>query len=241
MKSAYFTFKGSYRTLHGKVTLNDDGKISVNLHDGRMGSANLRYQAKKYAEKIVKENFTDPTITNIQEVITDSNLIQILYRETESLKIQYIEKCTQYATQQFHRAVTLAKLNAPDLYTRFNIPFTFVNEKMILPTDLHTKYRSELKTMSKALSEARNIAYQTESRYVDKAIKSAEKHYEQSIIKLALRIESKGLDVTQLKTQTAHVGVNIETILTDGNLTVKAWTIIAEGPIQQPHYRYLVK
>ena len=42
MKSAYFTFKGSYRTLHGKVTLNDDGKISVNLHDGRMASANLR-------------------------------------------------------------------------------------------------------------------------------------------------------------------------------------------------------
>lgn len=240
MKSAYFTFKGN-RTLRGKVTLNDDGKISVNLHDARMASAAMRYQAKKYAEKIVKENFTDPTITNIEEVTTDSQLIQILYKETASLKIQYIEKCKQYATQEFQHAVILAKLNAPDLYTRFNIHFTIVNEKMILPTDLHAKYRSELKTMSKALSEARSIAYQTEPRYVDKAIKSAEKHYEKSIIKLALRIESKGLDIAQLKTQTSHVGVNIETILTDGNLTVKAWTIIAEGPIQQPHYRYLVK
>jgi hypothetical protein len=35
--------------------------------------------------------------------------------------------------------------------------------------------------------------------------------------------------------------VNIDMTLTDGEKTVKAFTIIAEGQIQRPHYRYLVK
>ena len=65
-------------------------------------------------------------------------------------------------------------------------------------------------------------------------------HYEDSIAKLAARIEAKGLNVSNLKVKTSHIGVNIETVLTDGSKTVKAFTIIAEGQVQRPHYRYLV-
>jgi len=35
--------------------------------------------------------------------------------------------------------------------------------------------------------------------------------------------------------------VNIETTLTDGEKMVRAYTIIAEGQVQRPHYRYLIK
>ena len=65
--------------------------------------------------------------------------------------------------------------------------------------------------------------------------------HESSIEKLAYRIEKKELDQSKLKTKTSHIGVNIETVLTDGEKTVRAWTIIASGMIQRPHYRYLVK
>ena len=36
-------------------------------------------------------------------------------------------------------------------------------------------------------------------------------------------------------------GINIDTIISDGEKQVKAQTICAWGEIQRPHYRYLVK
>ena len=71
--------------------------------------------------------------------------------------------------------------------------------------------------------------------------KKAELHYEGSIVKLANRIEKKGLIIEKLVVETSHIGVNINTTLTDGEKTVRAFTIIASGEIQRPHYRYLVK
>jgi hypothetical protein len=49
------------------------------------------------------------------------------------------------------------------------------------------------------------------------------------------------LIVEKLVVETSHIGVNINTTLTDGEKTVRAFTIIASGEIQRPHYRYLVK
>jgi hypothetical protein len=37
------------------------------------------------------------------------------------------------------------------------------------------------------------------------------------------------------------VGVNFETTLSDGEKIVRAFTIVASGEIQKPHYRYLIK
>jgi hypothetical protein len=74
-----------------------------------------------------------------------------------------------------------------------------------------------------------------------KELKYAELHYEKSLHKLISRVESKGLNVDNIKIESNSIDVNINLILTDGEKTVKAWTIVAEGPIQRPHYRYLVK
>jgi len=51
----------------------------------------------------------------------------------------------------------------------------------------------------------------------------------------------KNLDWTNIKIENGSVGVNINITITDGEQTVRAWTIIAEGEIQRPHYRYLIK
>jgi hypothetical protein len=67
------------------------------------------------------------------------------------------------------------------------------------------------------------------------------KHYLNSIEKLAHRIKSYGLDECKLKLETTYIDQNISTLLTDGNKTIKAFTILAWGQIQKPHYRYLIK
>jgi hypothetical protein len=78
-------------------------------------------------------------------------------------------------------------------------------------------------------------------KFIDKELKKAELHYESSLLKLAYKIELKKIDIHNMSVVTGHVGVNIDMTLTDGEKTVKAFTIIAEGQIQRPHYRYLVK
>jgi hypothetical protein len=78
-------------------------------------------------------------------------------------------------------------------------------------------------------------------KYIAKEIKKAVLHYENSIVKLAYRIEKKGLNLDKITVKTSHIGVNINTWITDGEQTVHAYTIIASGEIQRPHYRYLIK
>jgi len=79
------------------------------------------------------------------------------------------------------------------------------------------------------------------NNYIEKELKQAELKYINSIEKLAKRITDKNLNQDNLIITTARIGINLETTFTDGINIVKAWTIIAEGDIQKPHYRYLVK
>jgi DNA anti-recombination protein RmuC len=80
-----------------------------------------------------------------------------------------------------------------------------------------------------------------EEKYIQKELKKADQHYETSLKKLTNRIELKNLNIEKMKIVTGYVGVNINMTLSDGEKVVKAFTIIAEGTIQRPHYRYLVK
>ena len=77
--------------------------------------------------------------------------------------------------------------------------------------------------------------------FVKESIQNAKEHYEDSILKLADRISKKGLEIDKIKVKTSHIGKNIDTLLTDGKKKVNAFTIIASGEIQKPHYRYLIK
>lgn len=78
-------------------------------------------------------------------------------------------------------------------------------------------------------------------KFIEKELKSARLHYEKSIAKLALRIEKKQLNEDALTITSARIGRNIETTLTDGVKTIRAFTIYAWGEINRPHYRYLIK
>jgi len=151
---------------------------------------------------------------NTQEI----KLTEILKKETETLKIQYVEMTEKWAVKEFE----CLRQWAND-YNAGKFGFGEASKKYYrLP---HYIVNSNGRV----------------EQHIEKMVKNAVEHYEFSIEKLAARIEKKGLNQDNLKTVTSHIGVNIETTLTDGNKTVRAFTIIAEGEIQRPHYRYLIK
>jgi len=145
-------------------------------------------------------------------------LVKILKRETASLKDQYVEMTAKWARSEFANLRKWAvdyhagKFGYGEASNKYyRLPYEIVNPNGKVED------------------------------YVAKQVKSAIDHYEDSIAKLAARINAKGLDVDKIKATTSHIGVNIETTLTDGVKTVRAFTIIAGGAVQRPHYRYLIK
>ena len=80
-----------------------------------------------------------------------------------------------------------------------------------------------------------------EKLFTAEMIENSRNHYYSSIQKLAFRIIQKGLNESNIVVKNSSIGVNIGATITDGNTTVRAWTIVASGEVQRPHYRFLVK
>lgn len=172
------------------------------------------------------------------------NLVDILKSETQTLKEQYIQKTKMWAEQYFKKVEARKTWKEVDWCKFLGITPRLVNEGTSIeflgfPNGFYNTSNS--KTFRRLREETRKLTSMGIEKYLEKEQKYAELHYETSIQKLAARIEKKGLNVENLKVVTSHVGVNIDTVLSDGEKTVKAFTIIAEGEIQRPHYRYLIK
>lgn len=181
-------------------------------------------------------------------------LINILKTETQSLKEQYIQKTKEWAERHFNHVTPRYKWNTIQWCEHFGLTPEVVLNTYITSNSNKGKGSTEFLTFPRGFyntkqsrehgrlrDEAIKLINMGVEKYIEKEVIKAEKHYEASIDKLAYRIDKKGLDISKLKTITSHIGVNINTTLTDGEKTVKAFTIIAEGPIQRPHYRYLIK
>ncbi len=185
-------------------------------------------------------------------------LIEILKLETASLKKQYLELTERYAQESFSNLEERKNWSMQKWYDTYSISYKMVKSKkyidgnyikfievdvpeVIKKEGSRYTYDKEYYKMENTRDQAFKIVDKGYEDYLKKAMKRAEMHYEDSIIKLASRIEQKGLNIDKLSVKTSHIGVNIDTVLTDGIVSVKTWTIIASGPIQKPHYRYLVK
>lgn len=153
-------------------------------------------------------------------------LIETLKNQTESLKVQFIELTRDFAINEFNEF--------------HNLTYQQVNERWGYYDSKYNRYCQSKKSYQMMRTiDAMN--YYGLEIHIKVAIQEAIDHYNDSIVKLAVRIVKKGLDIKLLQCTTSHIGRNIETILTDGSKIVKAQTILAEGEINKPHYRYLVK
>lgn len=171
-------------------------------------------------------------------------LIDILRNETESLKIQYLESTRKWAENGYNSAVTRSKWNEQTWCESFGLtpevrnPGTKLEFYSFPKGFYNTANSKKYRKMINEISSMMRIGF---DKYLEKEVKKAENHYESSLQKLTSRIQLKGLNVETMKIISGTVGVNINITLTDGNKTVRAYTIVAEGEIQKPHYRYLVK
>ena len=211
--------------VYGKVTLKNDGKISISIENRNWNCGSVNDYATKIAKEIVASNFNHPAITQLKK--DDNSLIKILADYTVDLKASYIEQCKIWAAKHFDLMVIASK--------------TTPEENEISKDWRNNETRAKRQEIQNRIYKAYAITSQGKEGYILKSEKHAIEHYEVSLSKLAERISKKELDIEKLKVVSSGMGVNIEIILSDGNKSVKAWTIIASGEIQRPHYRYLVK
>jgi hypothetical protein len=172
------------------------------------------------------------------------NLEKILTDQTQDLKNLYIRKTEEWASF-YYNLVKERKFWTVEKWCDFlgiepevknqgqsneykGFPKNFFNSK-------------ESKIYHNYYGEALKMASTTLDKFKTKEKERAERHYKASILKLVDRVSKKNLDNKNLKVETSKLGVNFEATISDGSKTVKAWTIVASGDIQRPHYRYLVK
>lgn len=168
--------------------------------------------------------------------MTNQSLVQALRNETETMKIEYLKNISVWAVQEFEKTM---KINDDYLSQKKYYINSALNERFGGAKEEPTKefYQAREFLLNKGFS----IIKIGLEKYLEKQLKQAEEHYQNSILKLSVKIQSKGLNLDKLEVKSGRVDVNFETTLTDGEKVVRAFTIIAEGEIQKPHYRYLIK
>ena len=166
-------------------------------------------------------------------------LISELKDQTVSLKEQYIVKTIEWTEKDYKRNVEKASWNEEQWAKHLGVRTRNVDGYIFFHDGFYNT--KESKTWYNERNTAISIKNLGLEKYTEKNVRAAKLHYANSIFKLAERIIKKGLDKDNLTLKTTHIGVNIDTNITDGANTVKAFTILAYGDVQRPHYRYLVK
>jgi hypothetical protein len=169
------------------------------------------------------------------------NLIKKLTEETIEFKVSLMSRTKDWAEAQYERNIERKnqyyKMKLRETVEQF--PSSFSGQKEGVDYFVVSKevYNREQKFYWNSPSW-----YFDRDEFVKRTLILAEKKYETGIEKLAGRIVKKGLNADCLKKVSGvYLDPNLNIEISDGQKSVRAWTIIAGGPVQKPHYRYLVK
>jgi hypothetical protein len=195
---------------------------------------------EKYAIRKVIEQYNKQNPEQVEGYAEKTSIKEILRKETKAFYEEYLAKTEKYAKESFDYLKKQTERPLEDWYKRYDVKYT-LDDKGNPKLDQGEYNKNGYYKMRSARDTATITIREGYDKYLAKEIKYAKEHYENSLTKLAGRITAKGLDMSKLQIKTVRLGVNLNMTLTDGNITIRAWTIIAEGPIQRPHYRYLVK
>jgi arsenate reductase-like glutaredoxin family protein len=156
-------------------------------------------------------------------------LIELLKVETENLKNLYIEKCKDWADRTYSN------------YSEDPRIHKWENKNSKTGFSYSKKNYGKTRTEDNNLNKMVNILNGGRDNFISKSESDAIIHYDNSILKLSHRILKKDLDLDNLKLTSSNISNNIETTISDGKKSVRAFTVLAYGEIQKPHYRYLVR
>jgi len=217
------SFRGT-KNVYGSIKFKND-KLSISIQDRNY----LGYFASEAERRVIKEfeNYkTSPIFKSIIE--TSSNIIDDLRIATQELKANYIVKTKETAKRMFDNAIE----KIPNLKIAKKIAW----ENYLIDRSKVYEYNS----ITKEIEKLEKITSNGFESFLNSELKHAELHYESSLNKLAERLIVKGIS-ENYAIKSGYVGINFEVTITHELGSVKAWTIIAEGPVQRAHYRYLVK
>lgn len=259
MKQAQFKYVGDLHgrleTIHGKVTLKSDGKISINLNSFKnQHTYSAKYAAKQLAKEIVEADFKHEAVYNVIE--DKVGLVKLLTEKTQDLKIEYLIKCKEWAEKMFIRKGEWLSMIKGIMYENKDLSKAFY-EEFSIEVEWKKEYGHEGWHVKRSFDnqkryhKANDEVYNTEKYiqqgmefHVNQAEKDAINHYESSISKLSRRLNDKGItEQNEIEISSARVGQNFECYIKSGDVSVRAWTIIAaeDSVLMRPHYRYLVK
>ena len=156
--------------------------------------------------------------------INNMKLLDKLFTETESLKVEYLEKVKEWTVRDFN--------------SMKNLPFVEFIERI---GGYYKKHYGKTKSEDARFDKVIRVLNNGLDKYIEDSLKSAELHYTNSILKLNDRILKKEMNLDKLIISNSSIGININTTITDGEKSVNAFTIVASGEIQKPHYRYLIR
>lgn len=190
-------------------------------------------------------------------------LIEDLKGQTVELKALYLTETESWAKKEFAKMITLNEQPIEKWYERFDVSteMQYSHHGCVLSKQKYENMREDWKSEVKEYLSPQSKEYGRKNLYkmrdtmhrlqsdiklgleffISKALKNAEAHYEDSIFKLAFRVIKKGLDVDNLSLSSTTLDRNFTTRITDGVKVVVAFTILAWGPVNRPHYRYLIK
>lgn len=215
-KNIMYEMGNRYSSRSSRITIEEFLK---KLDAGQIAYSSLPIIEKNLAEKQKTES------DSYKEMISD------LKSQTSGLKDAYIERTKTYRSEEYDRVIAkYGNYTNDDWIAKFPKVFKISAARQI------TEVSPEGKKMRGEVERMKN---QGKSGYVQYYAKLAEIHYKNSIEALGKKITDAGFNVNNVKLKSSSIGVNFETEVTDGNKYMRAYTIIAAGPIIAPHYRYL--
>jgi len=177
--------------------------------------------------------------TSNQKVL--NKLYKGLKRATKTFKKTYLERTKNYIVEHFNHVIDTHKdfdnKKWLEVYGReeYYYGFKSTRKSYIAMTNQGKKLRQQFNDFTKI-----NETKTKYNKYIKEEVNKYSQDFDNKLVKLASRLEGKGFN-TKIKVTSEHVGVNFNCWVTDGTNSAHAYTIIAEGPIQRPHYRYLIK
>lgn len=249
MKTALYKYEHEMtkRTIICRITLREDEKISFSILGGTYGlSSSAKYLAKSLGKEIIAKNFKHESVIEYSDSQSGDSLIPQLRKKTTELFDIFVYKRKLYAEKYYKYCEELSKLNDAEMREKFGevkVIYNFYFTAFVDGKSIRTNERMELSEYGKKeINNARNTVRKNLEEYIASEEKAAKEHYEKSLIKLADRLNKKGVTVAkELEIVSGFLGQNFEITIKHDEGVVRAWTIIAEGPVQRPHYRFLVK
>jgi len=161
-----------------------------------------------------------------------------IIKQTQDFKALYLVKVAEHAIKEFARYKSLANYTNQEWLEKHGVTVNY-NFKL---TGVRESYRTISKAGDALRSKSWRLSKMGEAAFVEKEVKNGEEHYKASIEKLTYRIVQKGLFTDKvLSITTNFLNQNLDCFVSDGTKTVHAFTILAWGDIQKPHYRFLIK